>query len=79
MTPDAERAGASHDFDVVIVLSGGHALGAFKAGVYEALHEHSLEPDWIIGASIGAINGAMIAGSAPHRGIETATRGFEAG
>ncbi|RZM17867.1 MAG: patatin-like phospholipase family protein, partial [Sphingomonas sp.] len=71
MTPDAERAGAARDFDVVLVLSGGNALGAFEAGVYEALHEHSLQPDWIIGASIGAINGALITGSAPDRRIET--------
>lgn len=71
MTPDAERAGAARDFDVVLVLSGGNALGAFEAGVYEALHEHGLQPDWIIGASIGAINGALIAGSAPDHRIET--------
>ncbi len=71
MTPDAERAGAARDFDVALVLSGGNALGAFEAGVYEALHAHGLQPDWIIGASIGAINGALIAGSAPDRRIET--------
>ncbi len=71
MTPDAERAGVARDFDIVLVLSGGNALGAFEAGVYEALHEHDLQPDWIIGASIGAINGALIAGSAPDRRIET--------
>ena len=71
MTLDAERAGALRDFDVALVLSGGNALGAFEAGVYEALHEHGLQPDWIIGASIGAINGALIAGSAPDRRIET--------
>jgi NTE family protein len=59
------------DFDLVLVLSGGNALGAFEAGVYEALHEHGLQPDWIIGASIGAINGALITGSAPDRRIET--------
>ncbi|MDD1452517.1 patatin-like phospholipase family protein [Sphingomonas sp. H160509] len=71
MTPDAERAGAARDFDVVLVLSGGNALGAFEAGVYEALHEHDLQPDWIIGASIGAINGALITGSPTDRRIET--------
>ncbi len=53
------------DFDVVLVLSGGNALGAFQAGVYEALHTHGLQPDWITGVSIGAINGALIAGSLP--------------
>jgi len=53
------------DFDVVLVLSGGNALGAFQAEVYEALHTHGLQPDWVVGASIGAINGALIAGFPP--------------
>ncbi|MEG3084419.1 patatin-like phospholipase family protein [Sphingomonas sp. PB2P12] len=70
MRPDVE-GGLVRDFDLVLVLSGGNALGAFEAGVYEALHDHALRPDWIIGASIGAINGALIAGSAPDRRIET--------
>jgi NTE family protein len=59
------------DFDIVLALSGGNALGAFEAGVYQALHEHDLQPDWIVGASIGAINGALIAGSEPSRRLET--------
>lgn len=63
------------DFDVVLVLSGGNALGAFEAGVYEALHERGLYPDWIIGASIGAINGALIAGSPPDQRLAT-LKGF---
>ncbi len=63
---DARRA-----FDIVLVLSGGNALGAFQAGVYQALHEHDLQPDWIVGASIGAINGALIAGSPPERRLAT--------
>lgn len=49
---------------VVLVLQGGGALGAYQAGVYEALHEAGVEPDWVIGTSIGAINGALIAGNA---------------
>lgn len=48
---------------VVLVLQGGGALGAFQAGVYQALHERGLEPDWIIGTSIGAINASLIAGN----------------
>src|SRR6201993_1860890 len=48
---------------VVLVLQGGGALGAYQAGVYQALHEASLEPDWIIGTSIGAINAGLIAGN----------------
>jgi NTE family protein len=71
VTVRGEDAGAVRNFDVVLVLSGGNALGAFEAGVYEALHEHDLQPDWVIGASIGAINAALIAGSAPDRRIET--------
>jgi NTE family protein len=40
---------------VVLVLQGGGALGSYQAGVYQALHEAGIEPDWIIGTSIGAI------------------------
>ncbi|HEX2013492.1 MAG TPA: patatin-like phospholipase family protein [Roseateles sp.] len=50
---------------LVLVLQGGGALGAYQVGVYEALHEAGLEPDWVVGTSIGAINGALIAGNAP--------------
>lgn len=50
----------------VLVLQGGGALGAYQAGVYQALHEAGVEPDWVIGTSIGAINAAIIAGNAPE-------------
>jgi NTE family protein len=49
----------------VLVFQGGGALGAYQAGCYEAMHEAGLEPDWVIGTSIGAINAAVIAGSPP--------------
>jgi NTE family protein len=52
---------------VVLVLQGGGALGAYQAGVYEALSLAGIEPDWVIGTSIGAINAALIAGNAPER------------
>ncbi|HUK03853.1 MAG TPA: patatin-like phospholipase family protein [Burkholderiales bacterium] len=52
---------------VALVLQGGGALGAYQVGVYEALHESGVEPDWVIGTSIGAINGAIIAGNLPER------------
>jgi NTE family protein len=53
---------------VVLVFQGGGALGAYQAGVYQALHEAGIEPDWIIGTSIGAINASLIAGNeAPDR------------
>jgi NTE family protein len=48
---------------VVLVLQGGGALGAYQAGVYEALAERGIEPTWISGISIGAINSAIIAGN----------------
>lgn len=54
---------------VVLVMQGGGALGAFQAGVYEAMHEAGIEPDWVVGTSIGAINGAIIAGNAPENRI----------
>jgi NTE family protein len=49
--------------EVVGVLRGGGGLGANQVGVYEAMHEAGIEPDWIIGTSIGAINAALIAGN----------------
>jgi NTE family protein len=51
-------------YDVVaLVLQGGGALGAYQAGVYEGLHEAGIEPTWLAGISIGALNTAIIAGS----------------
>jgi NTE family protein len=50
---------------IVLVLQGGGALGAYQVGVYQAMHEAGAEPDWVIGTSIGAINAALIAGNAP--------------
>lgn len=51
---------------VVLVLQGGGALGAYQLGVYQAMHEGGIEPDWVIGTSIGAINGAIVAGNPPE-------------
>jgi NTE family protein len=51
---------------IVVVLQGGGALGAYQAGVYHALHESGIEPDWLIGTSIGAINAALIVGNTPQ-------------
>lgn len=48
---------------IALVLQGGGALGAYQAGVYQAMHEHDLTPDWVVGTSIGAINAAIIAGN----------------
>jgi NTE family protein len=51
---------------IALLLQGGGALGAYQAGVYEALTEVDLHPDWVAGISIGANNGALIAGNAPE-------------
>ncbi len=53
-----------------LVLQGGGALGAYQAGVYQALHEAGLEPDWVAGVSIGAVNSAIIAGNKPEHRVE---------
>lgn len=55
---------------VVLVLQGGGALGAYQLGVYQAMHESGIEPDWVIGTSIGAINAAIIAGNPPHQRLD---------
>ena len=55
---------------VALVLQGGGALGAYQGGVYEALAEADIHPDWIAGISIGAINGAIIAGNAPNDRVD---------
>lgn len=64
MTRAARDAGLPGQ--VVLVLQGGGALGAYQVGVYQALSEAGIEPDWVIGTSIGAINAALIAGNRPH-------------
>ena len=51
---------------IALVLQGGGALGAYQAGVYQALHEAGIEPDWVSGVSIGAVNSAIIAGNRPE-------------
>src|SRR5258707_6459900 len=55
---------------IALLLQGGGALGAYQAGVYEALTEADLHPDWIAGISIGAINGALMAGNAPEARVD---------
>jgi NTE family protein len=51
---------------IALLLQGGGALGAYQAGVYQALAEADLHPDWVAGISIGAINSAIIAGNPPE-------------
>jgi len=55
---------------IVLVLQGGGALGAYQGGAYEALAAAGLEPQWVAGISIGAINSAIIAGNPPERRVK---------
>ncbi len=55
---------------IALILQGGGALGAYQAGVYEALESAGIEPDWVTGVSIGAINAAIIAGNPRGRRVE---------
>ncbi len=68
-TPGATKNTATHG-QTVLVLQGGGALGAYQLGVYQAMHEAGIEPDWVVGTSIGAINGAIIAGNRPEKRME---------
>ena len=64
--PMARRPSGRPPFEcIALLLQGGGALGSYQAGVYEALAEADLHPDWAAGISIGAINSAIIAGNAP--------------
>jgi NTE family protein len=62
---------------IALLLQGGGALGAYQAGVYEALAEVGLHPDWVAGISIGAINSAIIAGNPPHERVPQLRRFWE--
>lgn len=60
---------------IALVLQGGGALGSYQAGVVEGLLEAGIEPDWVAGISIGALNSAIIAGNPPEKRLE-ALKGF---
>jgi len=63
--PETPRPASGRGEERILVLQGGGALGAYQAGVYEALTARELLPHWVAGISIGAINAALIAGNGP--------------
>jgi NTE family protein len=63
---------------IALLLQGGGALGSYQAGVYQALAEANLEPEWIAGISIGAINSALIAGNPPESRVAKLREFWEA-
>lgn len=72
--PEPAEAGRKalppHCAEIGLVLQGGGALGAYQAGVFEALTARGYMPGWIAGVSVGAINGALIAGNPPEHRLE---------
>jgi NTE family protein len=63
---------------IALILQGGGALGSYQAGVYQALAEANLHPDWVAGILIGAINSALIAGNPPEKRVERLREFWEA-
>jgi len=63
---------------IALILQGGGALGSYQAGVYQALAEANLHPDWVAGISIGAINSALIAGNPAEKRVERLREFWEA-
>ncbi|WP_082580534.1 patatin-like phospholipase family protein [Phycicoccus sp. Root563] len=56
---NAVRGGAGR---TAFVLTGGGSLGAVQVGMMTALHEHGIDPDVLVGTSVGAVNAAYLAG-----------------
>lgn len=73
LPPVSNRASAGNEArslkTVALVLQGGGALGAYQAGVYEALANANMLPNWVAGISIGAINSALIVGNSPEKRV----------
>lgn len=59
------------------VLGGGGRWGAVEVGMIQALHEAGVVPDLILGTSIGAFNGAVIADYPGREGVERLTGFWE--
>lgn len=62
---------------IALVLQGGGILGSYQGGVYQALAEADLHPNWVAGVSIGAVNSALIAGNPPERRVEKLRKFWE--
>src|ERR1700738_4681680 len=68
--PTPQRIKTSLPGRVVLVMQGGGAPGCYQGGAYQALHEAGIEPDWVVGTSIGAINAAIICGNKIENRLE---------
>jgi len=72
------EAGAPPFDTIALLLQGGGALGAYEGGVYQALAEANVLPNWVAGVSIGAVNAALIAGNPPERRVARLREFWEA-
>src|SRR4051794_12860792 len=63
--------------DVAFVLGGGGVLGAHEVGMLRALLEHGVVPDVVVGTSVGAINGAVVAADPTLAAIDRLTHAWE--
>ncbi|HEX2903974.1 MAG TPA: patatin-like phospholipase family protein [Jatrophihabitans sp.] len=59
--------------ETAFVLGGGGVLGATQIGMLRALLEHGIQPDLVVGSSVGALNGAMLAADPSSAGLDTLT------
>ncbi len=69
-----EPLASAQSWRIALTLQGGGALGAYQAGVFQTMEEAGIAPEWISGTSVGAITGAIIAGSPPWTGHRTSAR-----
>lgn len=62
---------------VAYVLSGGASLGAIQVGMAQALDERGISPDLVVGTSVGALNGAYLAGGGTPAAMQDIWLGLE--
>ncbi len=67
-------SGEGGPYEVAFVLGGGGILGAHEVGMLRALAESSIDPDVILGTSVGAINGALFAADPTAAGVKRLSR-----
>jgi len=63
--------------DTAFVLGGGGLLGAVEVGMLRALLEAGVRPDLIVGTSVGALNGALVATDPEPRVVDRLVRLWE--
>src|SRR5215470_14598318 len=68
--PSSQKDTRTQFEQIVLLLQGGGALGSYQAGAYQALAEADLQPNWVAGISIGAVNAAIIAGNPPDKRVD---------